>query len=255
MSELRTIPGFSDRFSSALEYAARVHRHQPRKGSDIPYVGHLLGVASIVIDSRGTEEEAIAALLHDAPEDHGGRSRLDEIGIQFGVRIADIVGACSDSLAEDADAKAPWRERKTEYIEHLKTITDKSVYLISAADKLHNARSTLVDLTRYGEAVWNNFKGKRDGSLWNYDALIEVYQHGPFDSRRDPIVEDLAQVVAELKSTTRGETEHQLRRLEAMKRGDFMLFNPREQSPEEIVDAFLRRQAAPLTDADDANPD
>jgi (p)ppGpp synthase/HD superfamily hydrolase len=199
MSNGRTIPGYTERFTDALSYASRVHRNQPRKETDIPYVGHLLGVASICIDNGATEDEAISALLHDAPEDQGGRPCLEDIRDHFGSRVAEIVEMCSDSLTENPDAKEPWNDRKAAYHEHLRGTDDKSVYLVSAADKLHNARSMLVDLKRYGDGVWNRFKGKRDGTLWNFDTLISVYRHGPEDARRDPIVDDLCEVVAQLK--------------------------------------------------------
>jgi (p)ppGpp synthase/HD superfamily hydrolase len=202
VSSGRTIPGFSDRFTNALSYAARVHRTQPRKGTNIPYVGHLLGVASIVIDNGGTEDEAIAALLHDAPEDRGGIPRLEDIRAQFGDVVAKIVESCSDSLVEDPEAKQEWRDRKLAYIEHLKGADDKSVYLVSVADKLHNARSILVDLKRYGDVVWERFKGKRDGTLWNFAALIEVYKQGPEDARREPIIGELRRVVSQLQPAT-----------------------------------------------------
>lgn len=157
-----TEPLLSGNFGYALAYAAHVHRAQKRKGpKDLPYVGHLLSVAGIVLHNGGSEEEAIAALLHDAPEDQGGLARLDDIKSQFGSRIAEIVEACSDSLVEDANGKAEWGERKSRYLEHLRAIRDSSVYLVSAADKLDNARATLNDLRSQGDTVWERFNGGR----------------------------------------------------------------------------------------------
>ena len=145
------------RFDAALAYASEAHRKQSRKSSDIPYVGHLLGVSSIVIDYEGDEEEAIAALLHDAPEDQGGQARLDDIRDRFGSRVASIVEACSDSLAKDPNEKAEWPVRKRAYLQHLAANADASVFLVSAADKLHNLRAMLSDYAVVAEDLWKRF--------------------------------------------------------------------------------------------------
>jgi (p)ppGpp synthase/HD superfamily hydrolase len=195
-----TFVPLSPRFEKALAYAAHAHRRQARKGSTVPYVSHLLSVAAIVLESSGTEDEAIAALLHDAPEDQGGRPRLDDVRAQFGDRVAEIVEACSDSLAEDPEQKDEWHGRKTAYQQHLSAAKDPSIYLVSAADKLHNARATLRDLRARGPAVWNLFEGKRDGTLWNYERLTRIYEAGPRDPRREPIVRELREVLRELQS-------------------------------------------------------
>ena len=194
----------TDRFLDALRYATVVHRDQRRKGSRVPYVGHLLGVASLVIDAGGTEDEAIAALLHDAAEDQGGPRRLEDIRTRFGNRVAGIIEACSDSLVEDPRAKAPWLMRKQDYIAHLRANTDKSVYLISASDKLHNAEAMLSDFRVVGDALWGRFSpdGGRERILWNFRELIDAYRHGPLDARRDPIVRRLADVVDRLDAET-----------------------------------------------------
>ena len=198
----------TDRFLDAVRYAARVHADQRRKGTKIPYLSHLLAVASLVIDAGGTEDEATAALLHDAAEDQGGRRRLEEIRTHFGSRVADIVKSCSDSLEEDPQEKAPWRERKQRYIEQLAADGDISVHLISAADKLHNARSMLDDYRVVGERLWSRFSrdGGRDRIIWNYRQLIGVYMGGPHDPRRTSIVRRLTDVVDDLEAeSTRGE--------------------------------------------------
>jgi GTP pyrophosphokinase len=170
----------------------------------VPYVGHLLGVASLVIDACGSEDEAIAALLHDAAEDQGGPKRLEDIRTRFGNRVAVIVEGCSDSLVEDPRAKAPWLQRKRAYIAHLRANTDPSVHLISAADKLHNAESMLSDFRVVGDALWGRFSpdGGRDRIIWNFRELIDAYRHGPIDARRDPIVRRLADVVDRLEAVT-----------------------------------------------------
>jgi (p)ppGpp synthase/HD superfamily hydrolase len=205
---------FSRQFDEALRYAADVHRFQKRKSSPsvgggveplaIPYIGHLIGVASIVIDAGGSEVEAIAAVLHDAPEDQGGKSRLDDITAVFGRRVAEIVLGCTDSLATDPKEKAPWRERKERYIAHLLASCDLSVYLVSAADKCHNARATARDLCFASDPqlVWSKFNpdAGRDGTLWYYRELVKAYGLGPKDERRDLIVSDLKRAVTEMEA-------------------------------------------------------
>jgi len=194
----------TDRFLDALRYATVVHRDQRRKGSMVPYVGHLLGVASLVIDAGGTEVEAIAALLHDAPEDRGGVSRLEDIRTRFGSRVAAIIESCSDSLAEDPREKAPWQERKRAYIAHLRANGDVSVYLVSASDKLHNAQAMLSDFHGAGPALWARFSpdGGRDRIISNFRQLIEAYEEGPSDKRREPIVRRLVKAVDELEAVS-----------------------------------------------------
>src|SRR5579863_4966267 len=177
----------SDRFADAFNYANAVHRNQRRKRTEIPYVSHLLAVASIVLEAGGDEDEAIAALLHDAPEDQGGHPQLAQIRARFGDRVATIVEGCSDSLEVEPWAKEEWRLRKERYHNHARQTANSSVLLVSAADKLHNARATLGDLQRVGASVWDRFTGKRDGSLWNYETLLKLYS----DSG-DPRVRQLA---------------------------------------------------------------
>lgn len=191
------MPTLSDRFSEALGYANAVHRAQTRKGTDVPYVSHLLAVASIVLERGGSEDEAIAALLHDAPEDCGGEEQLEQIRVRFGDRVAEIVEGCSDSLESDPLAKEAWRPRKERYHAHVRETSNASVLLVSAADKLHNARSTLSDRQRLGPALWERFSGGRDGTLWNYEVLLEVYATST-DERVRAIAAELGPVVAAL---------------------------------------------------------
>jgi (p)ppGpp synthase/HD superfamily hydrolase len=158
------------RFESALSFAHRVHQGQRRKGTRIPYVAHILGVAAIALEYGATEDEAIGALLHDAAEDGGGEAMLAEIRAQFGDAVADIVLGCSDSLTADPGAKPPWRERKEAYLAHL-DIASPSVCLVSAADKLHNVRAIARDYRTDGDEAWHRFAGGRDGTLWYYEQV------------------------------------------------------------------------------------
>lgn len=160
------------RFEEALVLANRLHARQVRKSTSIPYVGHLLGVASLVIEDGGSDDEVIAALLHDAVEDQGGAETLATIRQRFGDRVADIVDACSDT---DVEPKPPWRERKLEYIDHLRD-APQEVLRVSAADKLHNARAILADHRRIGDGVFRRFSAPRDSTLAYYCLLDDVYQ-------------------------------------------------------------------------------
>jgi (p)ppGpp synthase/HD superfamily hydrolase len=186
-----------DRFRRALVIAFDLHRGQVRKGSKgIPYIGHLLGVTSLVIEDGGDEDEAIAALLHDGPEDQGGRATLDRIRAEFGDRVADIVEGCSDTLE---DPKPPWRERKEAYLAHLEHAPPE-VLQVSLADKLHNARAILSDYREVGEELWSRFRGTREESLWYYKSLVEIF------ARRcsGPHVEELKSTVNEIEALAGG---------------------------------------------------
>ncbi len=166
-----TMTELTDRFDTALAFAARLHRDQRRKGSNIPYVSHLLGVASIAIELGADEDQAIAALLHDAVEDQGGAPMLAEIRTRFGDRVARIVADCTDS---DVEPKPPWRARKEAYLAALAAKPADSL-LVSLADKTHNARAIVDDLEIEGADVWQRFTGGRDGSLWYYRALADAF--------------------------------------------------------------------------------
>lgn len=199
VQKIRRLHIYSDKFTEALQFAAQTHQDQYRKSTQIPYVGHLLGVASIVIDARGTEDEAIAALLHDAPEDRGGHAVLRHIRERFGERVAQIIGGCSDPLDETGKTDVDWETRKRHYLEHLRQCHDTSVHLVSAADKLHNARATLADFRAIGDKVWERFNVGRDLTLQNYENLIAAYRSGPPDERRTNVVNELAAVIAALR--------------------------------------------------------
>jgi (p)ppGpp synthase/HD superfamily hydrolase len=160
------------RFEEAFAYAHDLHRLDTRKGTTAPYIGHLMGVCSIVLDDGGTEDEAIAALLHDAAEDHGGRPRLEAIRQTFGDAVARIVEDCTDSWDEP---KRPWAERKTAYVHHARKLAPSSLR-VSAADKVHNTYSILRDLRNIGEKVWERFNATPDDVLAYYEGLVRAYR-------------------------------------------------------------------------------
>jgi GTP pyrophosphokinase len=184
-------------FESALKYASRLHAKQTRKGSDAPYVSHLLAVAAIALEHGATEKEAIAALLHDAVEDQGGQETLDEIRRRYGKRVARIVAACSDT---DHLPKPPWRERKEAYVERLRS-EPYSVRLVVAADKLHNARDLLSSYRVQGDDLWSHFNGGRDGTLWYYravaDALVGAAE--PEETQLQAIIDEIDRTLAALR--------------------------------------------------------
>jgi (p)ppGpp synthase/HD superfamily hydrolase len=159
------------RLDEAFAYAHEAHGGQLRKGLT-PYIGHLMGVASIVIDDGGSEDEAIAALLHDAAEDAGGRARLEDIRSRFGDAVARIVEDCTDSWDEP---KKPWAERKRQYVAHARTLAPSSLR-VSAADKVHNTYAILRDLRTIGERVWERFNASPDDVLAYYQSLVRAYR-------------------------------------------------------------------------------
>lgn len=161
-----------DRFRDALLYAAEIHAEQVRKGSEVPYISHLLGVTGLVLREEGNEDEAVAALLHDAAEDQGGWARLDDVRRRFGARVADIAEACSEPLE---NPKPPWKKRKQEYLDRIRTDHDPSALLVSLADKVDNARAILRDHTEMGDDLWERFNAGRDCQLWYHRALVEAY--------------------------------------------------------------------------------
>jgi GTP pyrophosphokinase len=181
----------SARFEDALVFAARLHAMQVRKGTAVPYVAHLLAVAGLVLEHGGDEDTAIAALLHDAVEDQGGAATREAIRARFGDRVAGIVDGCTDT---DVTPKPPWRARKEAYLDHLPTTSDE-VRLVSAADKLHNARTILADYRLRGEPVWQRFNGGRAGTLWYYRALVTAFRA----VENTPLVEELDRTVTELE--------------------------------------------------------
>ncbi|MBE9241202.1 HD domain-containing protein [Synechocystis salina] len=165
-------PILTSRFSDAFILANQLHRHQFRKGSQIPYISHLLGVTALVLEMGGNEDEAISALLHDAVEDQGGDTTLELIREQCGQAVAELVLGCSDSQIMP---KPPWEERKQKHLTKLRH-SSLSILKISLADTLHNARTVQIDRRRQGEEIWDKFSRGKSGILWYYQNLWEIYQ-------------------------------------------------------------------------------
>ncbi len=192
----------SPEFDEALTFASRLHACQARKGTTIPYLSHLLAVTAIVLEYGGGEDEAIAALLHDAIEDQGGPVTGAEIRRRFGERVVAIVKGCTDA---DTVPKPPWRQRKEAYVAHVGAAFS-SIRLVSAADKLHNARSILADYRLLGEALWGRFRGDRDGTLWYYRALVDAFRAA--EAEPTPLVKELERTVGELERLGRRAAGH-----------------------------------------------
>ena len=171
----------------AFSYAHEVHAQQVRNGTSVPYLGHLMGVSSIVLDDGGSEDEAVAALLHDAAEDHGGRVRLEDIRSRFGDVVARIVEDCTDSWDTP---KPPWLVRKQAYIQHARTLPPASLR-VSAADKVHNTYAILRDLRNIGEKVWERYDVSADDVLSYYESLVRAYR----EAGGGRLVEELERIV------------------------------------------------------------
>ena len=188
-----TQPRLTGRFDEALQYASELHRTQTRKGGDIPYLGHLLSVASLVIEGGGTEDQAIAGLLHDAVEDQGGAPILAEIREKFGEHVAKIVEECSDT---DEVPKPPWKNRKQTYITHLDDASDATI-LVSLADKVDNARAILRDHRLERNELWQRFsQNDPQEHLWYYESLLKVFR-----ARNETwLVDELERVLQELRT-------------------------------------------------------
>lgn len=191
-----TDPVFTPTAMRAIAYAAHVHRDQRRKGTDVPYLAHLLGVAALVADEGGAETEVVAALLHDTAEDHGGEERLADVRRRFGASVEQIVRALSDSLEPEGAAKEAWRPRKQRYLDELRSEQRPEVLRVSNADKLHNVRAVLTDYRAIGDAVWQRFQAPRDQQLAYYRELAAI-----FGERRAgaPLARELEEAVRELE--------------------------------------------------------
>ena len=192
-SRINPKPKLGHRFEQALLFACRKHASQMKKGTDVPYISHLLGVAGLVLEAGGDEDLAIAALLHDVVEDCGGAPMLKEVCRRFGKRVAHVVAGCTDA---DTYPKPPWRGRKEKYLRHLRT-ADAGVRLVSAADKVHNARAILTDYREIGEPIWERLQGKRDGTLWYYQELVKEFRR----RKATRLTRELERVVGELETT------------------------------------------------------
>jgi (p)ppGpp synthase/HD superfamily hydrolase len=183
----------SEKFVQAVSYANDVHKVHMRKGTQIPYISHLMAVASLVMESGGSEDEIIAALLHDAVEDCGGELVLDEIKKRFGQNVTSIVDGCTETYE---DPKPPWKGRKESYISHIKE-GNPSVQLVSCADKLHNVRCILSDYRQVGEDLWNRFSASKEETLWFYQSMADVLCASGRDIK---IYVDLDSAVKELEN-------------------------------------------------------
>ncbi len=182
----------TERVAKALALAVQAHDGQKRKGTDIPYVAHPMGVASIALDYGATEDQAIAALLHDVLED-GGPQFVSVIREGFGEAVLAIVEGCTDGVPDAQGRKADWKERKRSYLDHLETAADE-IILVSGADKLHNARAIVSDLQSVGPTVFDRFSAGRDGTLWYYRQLAKI-----FSGRRAPMAMQFDATVAEME--------------------------------------------------------
>jgi len=189
------VPFLTRRFDLALQFASGLHHHQARKGGTIPYIAHLMSVCAFVLEAGGDEDQAIAALLHDAMEDQGGLPTLATIRHMFGDRVANAVDSCSDSTATDPTEKPPWRKRKVKYLEHLQS-ADKDALIVSAADKLHNARAVLSDYRKLGDQLWLRFNAPKEDQLWFYGEMVKTLQK---TAAPKTLVDELESVVNELK--------------------------------------------------------
>ena len=182
----------TDKFSKAVSVANYAHYDQTRKGTEIPYIAHPLAVASLAIEFGATEDQAIAALLHDAIED-GGAEYKQVILEAFGESILAMVQGCTDGVPDANGEKADWWDRKTAYLAHLEKASD-DVLLVSGADKLHNARSIVIDLQEVGPAVFERFKAGMKGTLWYYRSLADV-----FTKRNSPMTKQLEAAVSQME--------------------------------------------------------
>lgn len=182
----------TEKIAKALALAVEAHDGQKRKGTSIPYIAHPMGVASIALDHGADEEQAMAALLHDAVED-GGLHYAKRIREQFGDRVADFVDGCTDGVPDANGKKEAWKPRKERYISHLRTAPD-DVLLVSGSDKLHNARAIVEDLLRIGPAVFDRFTATKEQTIWYYESLAGVFMR-----RQTPMAQALSDTVERMK--------------------------------------------------------
>jgi (p)ppGpp synthase/HD superfamily hydrolase len=185
----------TERFEEALIYAAQLHIRQKRKATQVPYISHLMSVSALVLEDGGDEDQAIAGLLHDAAEDQGGQQTLEEVRKRFGDRVAYIVESCSDTFVVP---KPPWRERKEAYLAHLGS-APSDVRRVALADKIHNARSILFSIRKDGEDVWKRFNGGKEGTLWYYRSLLQIFK----ETDNDFLTGELERTLEEIEGLIR----------------------------------------------------
>lgn len=184
-------PNLGSRFRSAVQFSLELHETQLRKGTQTPYIAHLLGVTALVLEDGGDEDQAIAAMLHDAVEDQGGLRTLDEIRRRFGDQVASIVDACTDTYETP---KPPWRGRKEKYLSHLASASSAALR-VSLADKVHNGWSIVRDLRQSGDRIWSRFNGGKTGTIWYYRSLLEVFK----EVSNSTMVAELEAIVVEME--------------------------------------------------------
>jgi GTP pyrophosphokinase len=187
----------SKRFRKALTFATKAHADQGRKGTTIPYVAHLLAVTANVLEYGGDEDQAIAALLHDAIEDQGGDDMRRKIRKKFGDRVTAMVDDCIDA---EVQPKPPWKERKLAYLDHIAEAHPDSL-LVSMADKLHNSTAIVRDLRHHGMSVFDRFYAGPEDTVWYYRSLVEAFDARGFEGDARALLEELRKVVAELERT------------------------------------------------------
>ena len=185
---------YSDRIFAAMAAAAQIHASQVRKGTTIPYLSHLLGTCAIALDYGANEDEAIAALLHDAIEDGHPTEAARKTVWSFGEEVGRIVEGCTDA---DTHPKPPWSERKEAYLASL-AVEDRTVLLVSASDKLHNARSIVRDLRPVGDDLWDRFNAPKDQTLWYYRSLVTAYRGNP--EHTPALIDELDRTVTEMEA-------------------------------------------------------
>jgi (p)ppGpp synthase/HD superfamily hydrolase len=186
----------SPRMIEALELAIKLHGHDTRKKCKVPYLAHVLNVCALVIQDGGDEDEAVAALLHDALEDKPEEINEEDINASFGRKVADIVRLCSDTERDfKGGEKGPWRERKERYLNEVKQ-HDPALLRVTVADKIDNARAIIFDHKHVGDAIWTHFKAGKEDQIWYYSEAMRVYREVGFSG---PLLEELDALVEELK--------------------------------------------------------
>lgn len=194
-------PLLTDRFQEALQFAARVHSRDHRKGTTIPYLAHLLGVCALILTDGGSEDEAIAGLLHDTLEDHPEEVQPEELERRFGPRVRSLIEGCTDTPpGYSGGPKPPWRERKEAYLAHLREAPPDALR-VPLADKLDNVRAILTDYREIGEEVWSRFSASRADQLWYYRAVVDAFRRANPPGR---LLEPFAECVTELERRAGG---------------------------------------------------
>jgi (p)ppGpp synthase/HD superfamily hydrolase len=188
----------TERFTDTLVYATQLHATQTRKGKSTPYIAHLLSVTALVLEDEGSENEAIAALLHDALEDQPGKTSPEKILQQFGQPVLDLILACTDTPeGYQGGPKPPWKERKEKYLSHLRDSVSPEVLRLTMADKLHNLRDLVSDYRIQGEEVWSRFNAGKEEQLWFFRSLLDILNNKMPKSK---MVSDFQQTFHELET-------------------------------------------------------